>query len=378
MEFTAPSFCEGYDTEEVLERMLENLPDDIDVSEGGHPFNLEAPPAYEISYLMEFILPEAIKLIWPMFCEDYPEIMEWHAQTRRMKRKEAHYATGELLINGEPNVEIPKGSIFSTISVNDEASIEFQTTEDAIIGVDGTVTVSIQAVLGGTTGNVPAGTILIADNSIDDLTSVTNPKETTGGLEEESTEELQSRIMEHDATIDTSYGGSPADYKRWALEVSGTGSAIVISPPDDSTPIQIILTDAAGNPASEELCQEVWNHIMRPDDEDARLAPTNDQLAVIPPSTLEMSITVTVELTQGFTLETVKTTLLDALRAYIPQAADAGEVRYSKVGSIISTASGIEDYKDLLINGGTANVPIADTNIPNITDGGVVLTEGTV
>lgn len=378
MEFTAPSFLEGYDTEELLERMLERLPSDIDVSEGSHPYNLIAPTAYEISYLMEYVLPEAIKLIFPQFCEDYADIMEYHAANRGITRKEAQYATGTLEITGEPGTDITMGTVFSTVSVNDEASVEFETTEDAVIGNSGIVMVPIKAVLPGVAGNVSAGTILIMDESIDNVSSVTNPEATSGGVEEESIEDLQQRIMEHDALRDESYGGSTADYKRWALSVSGTGSAVVISPTDDTSPIQIIITDSAGNPATEELCTEVYNYIMRPDNEDERLAPVNHHIVVLAPSTLKMTISATVELSPGVTLDSVKASLLETIKAYIPEAAEVGEVRYSKVGSIISNTNGIEDYIDLRINGDTVNIPVSDSYIPSITSAGLILTEGTV
>lgn len=378
MDFTIPAFCAGYDTEEILDRMVQRIPIDIDASEGSHPYNLEAPVAYEISYLMQFVLPEAMKLIFPMFCEDYDDILDYHASTRGLKRKEAHYAVGTILITGEPNTEIPQGTIFSTVSVNDEASIEFQTTDDAIIGEDGTVEVPIQAVDGGTSGNVPAGTIIISDNSIDDITSVTNNDATSGGLEQESNESLQQRIIERDLNMDVSYGGSPSDFKRWALEVSGTGSAIIVSPEDDTTPIQIILTDSSGNPASETMCTEVYNHIMSPDDENLRLAPINSRIEVIPPATMEIAVSATVELSTGLTVETIKSAFVEAIQKYIPEASDDGEVRYSKVFSILSKIDGVEDHKNLTINGATSNLAIPSTKIPRITDANVTLTKGTV
>lgn len=377
-EFVTPSFLENQSTDDIHDRMMNNLPDDMEVSEGGHPWNLTYPAAYEKSFFAEFVMTEAIKLIWPMFSEDYAEIMENHAETRGLKRKPAEHAVGEITVTGPAETEIPVGSTFSTVGINDEPSIDFVTTEDAVIGADGTVTIPIQAVLEGTTGNVPAGTIILNSSDIDDITEVINNKGTSGGIEIETIEALQQRIAEVDLTLGESYGGSMADYKRWALSVTGTGSAVIVAPEDDTGVITIILTNSAGSPASTELCEEVYNHIMRPDSPEERLAPINDQIQVLPPATLNMTITATIELVSGATVDQVKTAFVQAMQPYILEAADTGEIKYSKVGSILSGVSVLNDYKELTINGGTTNIIITDAQVPFIDESMVTFTVGTV
>lgn len=377
-EFILPSFLENQSVDDIHERMMENLPDDIDTSEGSHPWNLTYPAGYEKAYFAEYIMAESIKLIFPQFAEDYAQIMEYHAEMRGLQRKPAEYATGEITVKGPAGTEIPAESMFSTIGINDEPSIDFVTTEDAVIGSDGTVNIPIQAVLEGTTGNVPAATIVLNSSEIDDINEVINEQPTSGGVEIETIESLQQRIVEFDATQDVSYGGSPSDYKRWALEVTGTGSAVVVSPTDDTGKITIILTDASGKPASTELCESVYNHIMSPSSPMDRLAPINDQLQVIPPSTINLTITATVELTTGNTVEQAKAMFIQAMQSYIIEAAQAGEIKYTRVGSIISGISGINDYKDLKVNNGTENISVTSSQVPFIDASMVTFTEGTV
>ena len=76
MEFKIPAFLENQSIDDIHLRMMENLPYDIDTSEGGHPWNLTYPPAYEKAFLVEYIMTESIKLIFPKFAENYAEIME--------------------------------------------------------------------------------------------------------------------------------------------------------------------------------------------------------------------------------------------------------------------------------------------------------------
>ena len=377
-EFVTPSFLENQSVDAIHERMMENLPDDIDTSEGGHPWNLTYPHAYEKAYLVEYLLTESIKLIFPQFSEDYAQIMEYHAEMRGLTRKPAEYAIGEITIKGPAGTKVPADSMFSTVGINDEPSIDFVTTKNSVIGEDGVVIIPIRAVQEGTTGNVPAGTIVLNSSDIDDITEVYNENATGGGVEIETIEALQQRIMELDASLDVSYGGTIADYKRWALSVNGTGSAVVVPPEDDTGVITIILTDSAGKPATDELCQEVYNYIMQPDNPDERLAPINDKLRVVAPSSLHMTITATVELIEGYTLDQAVSLFVEAMQSYIIEAADSGEIKYSKVGSTLSRVAAINDYKDLVINGGTTNISITASEVPSIDASMVTFTEGTV
>lgn len=377
-DFKIPSFLENQTVDDVHLRMMENLPEDIDTSEGGHVWNLTHPHAYEKAYMVEDILVEAIKQIWPEFCEDYPETMDYHAGSRKMARKQAEYAVGTITILGPEGVQIPAGSTFSTISINDQPSIDFITTEEASIDSTGSVNIPIQAVEAGISGNVAANTIVLNASEIDDIETVINVEPTFGGMEEETTESLQARIMEHDQTIEESYGGSPYDYKRWALSVQGTGSAVVVSPSDDTTPIIIVLTDATGAPASAELCREVYNYIMQPDYPDLRLAPINDQLSVLPPSTINLSVAATIELEEGYTLDQAVEEFVGAMKQYIIEALAESEIKYSGVYGLLSRMNSVNDHKGLTLNGGTSNIAISSSEVPSVSTEDVTFTIGTV
>ena len=376
-EFVTPSFLEKQSVDEIYKRMSDRLPEDFDKSEGSHPWNLLRPHAYETAQMAEYILPEAIKLIFPMFCENYADAMDYHAETRGLVRKAAVCATGELEITGKPGTEIPLATQFSTLSINGEAAVTFETTEDAVIGSSGVVTVNIKALLSGEIGNVAAGTIIIKLNNISGITC-TNPEAVTGGTEQESTYELQQRILERDRSADASFGGSEADFKRWALSVNGTGEAIIIHPEDDTTPITIVLIDANGDPANDELCQSVYNYIMSPDEPNERLAPINSQIIVVPSTTVKLTVSATIELVEGNTIEQAKTAFLDAIKQYLAEAADAGEIRYTKIGAIISSLSMVSDYSNLLINGKQGNITVANTEIAKCDTNSVIFTSGTV
>lgn len=378
-DFPIPSFLQNQSVEEIHKSMLQQLPENIDKSEGGHPWNLTRPHAYEAAYMAEFVLVEAIKLIFPKYAEDYADTMMDHAEMRGIERKAATYATGEITITGKAGTVIPAGSAFSTASVNGEPAVEFVTTEEVTIGSDETVTVAITAVEAGTVGNVPAGTIILKANAVSGITAVTNEEDTSGGTEEESIESLQQRIIEYDLSQSISYVGSEADYRRWAMEVPGVGNAVIIPAQDSSGLIQIIITDANGDPANEELCEDVYNHIMRPDAPAERLAPINGgNIEVVAPATVAITITAIVELEEGASIITVREKFLEALNLYMVEASQDSEVKYSRVYAILSGISGVEDHKNLLVNGGTANIAISNQQLPAIAADNLEITVGTV
>ena len=117
---------------------------------------------------------------------------------------------------------------------------------------------------------------------------------------------------------------------------------------------------------------------MRPDAPEERLAPINGgNIQVIAPENVEVSISVVVE-TDGTSIATIKTALVSGLQNYVIEAAEDREIRYSKVYSIISNTPGVEDFKSFLLNGGTGNIAIEETQILSVSEDTITITEGTV
>ena len=380
-EFTTPSFLENSSEDEIHEGMKAILPADIDVSEGSHAWNFTRPTALVAAELREFILPEIIKLVFPEW--SYGEYLDSHAKARKLTRRPAAVASGELTITGEANSVIPAGSLFSTAAINDEPSVDYETLEEATIPTGKTVIVPVQCTQAGIIGNTTQNTVVLVSSKLTGITAVTNEEPITGGTEEETDESLIERILYYDETKDYNYVGSVSDYKRWATSVPGVGEAVVIPAQDDSGLVTIILTDSNGDAATETLCTAVYNYIMNPEDEGERLAPVNAFLSVIPPAAMALSIQATVELEEDATIESVKTSFLAQLALYLPVAMEEEEIKYTRVASALSAAAGVNDYSGLQIGVkgealGTANIPITTTQLPTVAAEDLALTNGTV
>ena len=92
---------------------------------------------------------------------------------------------------------------------------------------------------------------------------------------------------------------------------------------------------------------------------------------------VNISVTAEVELTEDATLETVKTEFLKNAAAYMAAVPEDKEVKYTKIGAILSASNGVKDYasQSLKVNGGTGNVSIAVNEFPQIIAENVTFTE---
>lgn len=377
-EMKMPDFLQR-SFETIMEEMTEKMPGDIDMSEGNHPYNLLAPTAKQEEYFAGYIMAEALKRVFPRFCEGYSDFVDYHAEVNGITRKAAARAAAELTVSGKAETVIPQNTVFSTTSAADVPSVSFYSTEEVIIGSSGTARVPVLAAEAGITGNVAADTIILQDSPIEGIASVTNPLAASGGIGEETDASLIQRIAEYEETQGLSFVGNSGDYKRWAEEVDGTGTATVVPPVegDDSGTVTIILTDNLGQPASDVLCAAVYEYIVSPDAPDKRKAPVNGAvLSVMPPEAVDVAVTAAVELEDEASLESVKTEFVKKAAAYMAVVPEDREIRYVKIGAVLAETKGIRDYDadSLTLNGGKENVAIAVSEFPRLTADNVTFT----
>ena len=382
--FETPTFLQNHSPKEVHALMKGVLPTDIDMSQGGHAYNLTYATALVVGEVCEFILPRVIDLIFPE--TSYGSFVDNHAKGRNLTRRAATPATSTLTITGEPKTVIPEGSLFSTAEVNDKPSVDYATAEAVTIPDAGSVSVAVECTTTGTIGNTMANTVVLVSSRLKGITSVTNVEPLTGGTERETDASFIERIVEYDKSQGESYIGSVADYKRWAMRVPGVGSATVIPAQDTSGLVTIIILGSNGDPATQDLCNDVYNHIMRPDAPGERLAPINATIKVEAPATMNLCIKATVVLGENATLESVKAAYADKLALYLPVALDEGEIKYSRVAAALAATEGADDYTDVQIGVrvgetvtyGTSNIAIATAQLPAIDAEDLVLTSAVV
>lgn len=362
-DFVLPDFLQDCDVDTIHSRMMDMLPDDIDKTEAGFPWDFTRPTAIISSELLEFYIPEAIKLMFPQWSSG--EFLDYLANMARLSRKAPNFATATVAVEGEPGILIEAGTVFSTRSTDSSEAVEFATLESCVLDSTGKGSVIVQALIAGKESNVNANTITLLSVPIEGISSITNPEKASGGTEEETDDELRDRIMEANENMDDSYIGNNADYKRWAESVPGIGAAIVVPEWNGPETVKIVVLDANGEAANETLQRAVYNYIMSPDSPIDRLAPPNTILTVAAPELVHISYVIEgLSLESEYEEEMVLEEFKKGLAAYYKTVSEDKEVKYNWVHSILTNTPGVEDFAKLLMNGATSNIAVMMDEYP--------------
>ncbi len=368
-EFKLPEFMKNESVDDIMTRMLKVLPETISKEENGWVSDLFLPAAIEHSRAVEFVLSEALKNIVPRY--SYGDMLLYHAETRGIKRRSASPARAVLTIEGEEGTVIPKGFMFCTVSTQEKSGIVFKAENECTIPESGEILIETTAAEGGSKTNVAAQTIILMVKPVNGIKSIVNKEPAYDGFDEESEEDLRQRIIEYDLMQGVSFIGSTADYRRWAMEVEGVGDAKIISASDDTGTVKIILVDMDLKPVSEGLCDDVYNHIMRPDSPYERLAPINAVLNVISAKPVNIFVKANIILEDGYTADMVKGLFFESLKNYILSDGAKNEIKYAEIGAALINTQGIADYKNLTLNGAEDNIIIGSEYVAVVSEEGI-------
>lgn len=343
--------------ETIMTRLLNNVPSEIDKSEGSFIYDALSPAAIELTqaYIQ---MDRVLKLGFAQ--TTYGQYLDYRAAEHGLTRKEATKATGTIIITGANGTTVPAGSLFST-----GAGVLFQTTGEASIGETGQVSVEVEAEFGGTIGNVAAAAIAQIPVSIPGVIGVTNTNPTSGGTDEESDVAFLNRLLEKVRLPSTS--GNTAHYQQWAREVPGIGDARVFPVWDGPGTVKVVVIDSSKQTVGPELVQEVLTYI-----EEVR--PIGADVTVLSATELDINVTATVTLESGATLSDVQSAFASVLADYLQEIAfQQTYVSYAHIASLLLDTSGVLDHSGLTLNSGTSNIAVADESVA--VPGVVILSE---
>lgn len=363
-EFTKPDFLDDCSVDDIHTRMINNLPEDIDRTPGGFAYDFTRPTAIEKSEMLDFYMTRAIMAMFPQYA--WEELLDLHGQQVNLTRHQATAAKGTLLITGDPGTEIEAGTIFATPSTTSADSIEFETNEDCTIGDGGTVEVAVTASEEGSDGNVGANTVTLADDPMDEITSVTNPAAMTGGTDEEEDDDFYDRIAAEYANSNT-FLGNDTDYVRWAKE-AGAGGCVVDPAWNGPGTVRLVLVDTNGQPADQTLCQAVYNYIVSPSDRTQRLLPTAcAQLTCTAATTRAITFECTGLVFENTTdIDQIKSAFTTAVREVFEKAKEEELLRYNDVRPLISQIAGVTDFDTFTMDGDTDNIVLDADEYPEV------------
>ena len=361
-EFIYPDFMENNTTEEIHARMMDSLPSDMDDMPGGFPYDFTRPAALEKSEFINYHLVRALMIAFPQYAWD--DWLDLHGQQVHLERHLPMNASGEVEVSGTAGAVITAGTVFCTPATESGPSIEFCSLKEAEIGEDGTAFIPVEAVESGAGSNVAANTIVLMAKPDKNVTGVTNPKAVTGGTEREGNDDYYDRIAAEYANSLT-FLGNDSDYVRWAKE-AGAGDCIVIPAAEGPGTVKLALVDGNGQPANEELVQEVYNYILSPEDRKARLLPAACAKLICGAAvTVRVDFKMTgVLLDDTASIEQIQKDFTAAVKSVYTSAKQNGVLRYNDVRPVVSDIAGVLDFDEFLMNGGTGNIRLGREEYP--------------
>ena len=367
--FKPPEWLGGMSSRSIQERMMQNLPLDIDKTEGGFVWDLTFPTALEKAELLQFHLIRTLHMMHHMWAEG--RWLDYHAHENGLVRKPKNKAYGTITITGQKRTAIPKGFVFSVPSDGGVPAIDFETLDIAVINENGVARIAIQALEGGTKSNVAADTIVIMRSPIKGIIKITNEEPLTGGVEEESDASLRERIDDLLAGNGDSYVGNNADYVRWAKEVPGVGFAYTIPNYNGINSVKVVVVDANGSPANAQIIEAVRVHIFGTDRKDInRLAPVGlVDFLVSAPSPVVVDYKLFVRLNPRTNRDAFIQSFKSALLAYyqeISKDAEEGRrcLKYIMVAAILARLPSVDDFKNFRMNGSIDNILYSEEEYP--------------
>ncbi|MEK4980995.1 baseplate J/gp47 family protein [Bacillus sp. FSL K6-6540] len=349
--------------ENIMNRMLNKVPSDIDKSEGSFIWDAQAPVAFMLSEAALWAQELLRRGFASTVASDHPDIRSAELDLRTAEhgitRREAVASSGIVVFTGKPGTSVPAGTYVATPADegSGESSVEYVTTSGVMLSVLGTGTASIRAVMPGSSGNVPAGVIQLLMTSVSGVTSVTNPEPTRSGTDTESDQSLLERFYAKVRSQGTS--GNKAQYMQWANEIAGVGGVEVAPLWKGPGTVGLYLLDTDKRAASPDIVDAVQQHIdPSQDGQGEGVAPAGPVITVMPAAEVPIDISVKVQRTQEqpSTMDEIRKLIEDGVRTYLQQIAFNRKdplVRYTRISAVLLDIPIIVDYSDLTINGHT-------------------------
>lgn len=340
---------------EITQELLDNMPAKYQKTVGFPIYDFMRAIAI---FLKKILTTVSTVLSWQNVDNMTGEsLTRWCSQRRGIERKTATKSTTKLVTTGT-GFSISAGTIIG----ESEDGIQFATISD-IESETGMEEIEVECTVAGTIGNLPAGTIQKIPVSIDGLSTVNNFEDANGGYDEESDDALRQRYYE-DLRLPI-VSGNKNHYKAWAKEVSGVADAKVKSLWNGDNTVKAIILDEETLIPSDELVSNVQTYIdpLEHWGEGYGQAPCGAYCTVAKPIKKDITVSATIQIKVGFTLEVVQANIESALKDYFKSIAfdDDCLVSYAQISACLLSSTGVKDHSNLLLNGDTDNISLLDS-----------------
>lgn len=349
--------------DEIMERMLNRVPTDVDKREGSIIWDALAPCAAELAQ-MYITLEGMLDLVFVDTSEG--EYLTRKCNEMGVARKEATYATRKATIISSDVV--PTGERFT---IDDLVYFVVESTE--------TNTYTVKCETAGIVGNKPHGR-MIPVGYIEGISSAILEDVLIPGEDAETDAELKARYFEY--VHEPAFGGNVADYKRKVKELDGVGQVKVLPVWNGEGTVKLLILDSSNNVPSETLLNSVRVAVSPTDDEMGfGIAPIGHTVTIVGAEEEMIDITATITVLSNIDQAALTNTVTQAIEQYINSLKEQWEntesisIRVARVESKILDIQGVVDIADTTLNGNNSNLTVSGEKIPVI--GNVVITYAT-
>lgn len=367
---------EDYTAEALLEDVLAKAPEGIDTRKGSIFYDAVSGIIEQIAK-MYTDLDQIFNYVF--ISTTSGEYLDMKASEYGMTRNAATAAKYYLVYEGTaPEV----GARF----FHNDTGLYFTIAEVEVDGEDRLILVAEEAGTGG--NDIPEGDLAVPVNTISGLTSSTFGGVYEYGTDEETDDDLRTRIQEKIAG--PAENGNKQHYKTWCESIDGVGFARITPLWNGPNTVKGVLISPLGLPCSDSIVAEVQEYIDpatlgQTVEVDGKTYVVGDglgegvaNLGAHFTAAAADSVGITVEFTAilSSTADTddAEAEVAEALEEYFKElvmetetAADV-VVRLTAVGTIIAGVSSILDYSDLTLNGGTENISPGDDGVPVVAE----------
>ena len=360
-EYAAEYTSRNYDY--WLNKLLDNVPDDIDQREGSIAFDALAPAAMAMAQqslaMANIIRQSYIKTAQGEFL-DYRAVEHGtarYAATQTEVKAKFLDSDGDAINNvqiGDQFASIGETPIFYTVQkINDDLTGEL-TADDP-----------------GTTANSYIGQILpvTSNDSLSwaEITEIVAP-----ARDEETDDYLRDRLLKADDWV--AYGGNVADYLSMLSKINEVGAGQVYPVWNGPGTVKLVILNNDLMPASPDLVKKVKN-IIDPEDREALgygLAPIDHQVTVVAPSILTINVASTVTIDSKQNADSVKAKIKEAIENYFQLLRQSWNTVDPKTGRGYSQTV----YRSKILSQIMSVEGVINASVPKLngTDGDIALT----
>lgn len=369
---------------EITDFLLSQIPDTWRKEVGDFPYDMIKPDVAQIMQL-EISQDRILQNAFPQYCED--ERMDEHMAIRGLTRIEATANKRVLSIVADPGVRIPQGYTFTSVVTDEDGNpIEFTADKETIFLSEEAVDVRVTCNLTGSEGNLATGSEFILQPPIAGVASITDMGTVVMAAERESLDEAWTRILDKAENPDT--GGNVHDYERWVIDGFYKEYGVKVGKVlvdmcwnkdngyDGRGTVRIVVVDDEYGPLDASIVSDIKEYLDPKAYEGYGYgkAPGGAVVTVITGTSYYIDISASVEYEKNVDRSAVLQQFTELVTDYVKSRVfnrnedtkELSPVVYKKIAAILGTLSGVSNYDNLTVNGGTEDIKLEPYEIPTV------------